>query len=119
MHGTISRQPGLFASHSRERMRGITGPVYRAIRGGTNLAGADDKMIAVFGKDNGPAIRKVSARFVELCRNLGLLTKASVAIDGSKFKVVEQSRQELHPRESRAAPGAALRLRKPGLQRAK
>ncbi|MGA7323096.1 MAG: hypothetical protein WBX25_01110, partial [Rhodomicrobium sp.] len=41
---------------------------------------------ADFRKDNGPAIRKVCARFVELCRKLGLLTKASVAIDGSKFK---------------------------------
>ena len=29
-----------------------------------------------------------SARFVELCREIGLLTTASVAIDGSKFKVV-------------------------------
>ena len=48
----------------------------------------DDKVIADFRKDNGPAIRKVCARFVELCRKLGLLTKASVAIDGSKFKAV-------------------------------
>jgi transposase len=48
----------------------------------------DDKTIADFRKDNGPAIKKVCARFVELCRNMGLLTKASVAIDGSKFKAV-------------------------------
>ncbi len=48
----------------------------------------DDKVIADFRKDNGPAIRKVCARFVELCRKLRLLTKASVAIDGSKFKAV-------------------------------
>jgi transposase len=48
----------------------------------------DDKVIADFRKDNGPAIRKVCARFVELCRTLGLLAKASVAIDGSKFKAV-------------------------------
>lgn len=48
----------------------------------------DDKVIADFRKDNGPAIRKVCAQFVELCRKLGLLTKASVAIDGSKFKAV-------------------------------
>jgi transposase len=48
----------------------------------------DHKTIADFRKDNGPAIRKVCARFVELCRELGLLTKASVAIDGSKFKAV-------------------------------
>src|SRR6266851_158313 len=48
----------------------------------------DHKTIADFRKDNGPAIRKVCARFVELCRVMGLLTKASVAIDGSKFKAV-------------------------------
>ena len=48
----------------------------------------DDKVIADFRKDNGPAIRKVCAQFVELCRRIGLLTKASVAIDGSKFKAV-------------------------------
>jgi transposase len=30
----------------------------------------------------------VCARFVELCREMGLLAKASVAIDGSKFKAV-------------------------------
>ena len=39
-------------------------------------------------KDNGLALRKVCARFVELCREMGLLTTASVAIDGSKFKAV-------------------------------
>src|SRR6185295_1206353 len=48
----------------------------------------DHKTIANFRKDNGPAIKKVCARFVELCRRMGLLTKASVAIDGSKFKAV-------------------------------
>ena len=48
----------------------------------------DDKTIADFRKDNGPAIRKVCAQFVTLCRQMGLLTKASVAIDGSKFKAV-------------------------------
>jgi transposase len=48
----------------------------------------DHKTIADFRKDNGPALRKVCARFVTLCRRLGLLAKASVAIDGSKFKAV-------------------------------
>jgi hypothetical protein len=48
----------------------------------------DHKTIADFRKDNGPAIRKVCAQFVELCRKIGLLTKPSVAIDGSKFKAV-------------------------------
>jgi len=48
----------------------------------------DHKTIADFRKDNGPAIRKVCARFIALCRTMGLLTQASVAIDGSKFKAV-------------------------------
>jgi transposase len=48
----------------------------------------DHKTVADFRKDNGPAIGKVCARFVELCREMGLLAKASVAIDGSKFKAV-------------------------------
>src|SRR5215510_296429 len=48
----------------------------------------DHKTIADFRKDNGPAIGKVCARFVGLCRTIGLLTTASVAIDGSKFKAV-------------------------------
>jgi transposase len=48
----------------------------------------DHKTIADFRKDNGTAIRKVCGQFVALCRELGLLTQASVAIDGSKFKAV-------------------------------
>jgi hypothetical protein len=48
----------------------------------------DHKTIADFRKDNGAAIRKVCAQFVALCREIGLLTNASVAIDGSKFKAV-------------------------------
>jgi len=48
----------------------------------------DHKTIADFRKDNGKAIRQVCARFVDLCREIGLLATASVAIDGSKFKAV-------------------------------
>jgi transposase len=48
----------------------------------------DHKTISDFRRDNGPAIRKVCAQFVALCRAIGLLTTASVAIDGSKFKAV-------------------------------
>src|SRR3954451_19822332 len=54
----------------------------------TGRLAPDHKTIADFRKDNGPAIKKVCAQFVELCRKMGLLTKASVAIDGSKFKAV-------------------------------
>ena len=48
----------------------------------------DFKTIADFRKDNGKAIREVCRAFVALCRELDLLSEASVAIDGSKFKAV-------------------------------
>ena len=48
----------------------------------------DHKTIADYRKVNGLGLRKVCARFVELCREMGLLATASVAIDGSKFKAV-------------------------------
>jgi transposase len=48
----------------------------------------DFKTIADFRKDNGAAIRAVCGQFVELCRRLKLFTHAVVAIDGSKFKAV-------------------------------
>ena len=37
----------------------------------------DHKTIADFRKDNGPAIKKVCAQFVALCRKMGLLAKAA------------------------------------------
>jgi transposase len=48
----------------------------------------DHKTIADFRKDNGRSIRQVCARFIMLCRSLGLFKASSVAIDGSKFKAV-------------------------------
>src|SRR6516164_6527469 len=48
----------------------------------------DFKTIANFRKDNGRAIRKVCRQFIVLCRQLNLFTEAMVAIDGSKFKAV-------------------------------
>ena len=54
----------------------------------TGRLAPDFKTIADFRKDNGVAIRAVCARFVVLCRELGLFTRAVVAIDGSKFKAV-------------------------------
>ncbi|MFQ5567640.1 MAG: IS1182 family transposase, partial [Paracoccaceae bacterium] len=48
----------------------------------------DHKTIADFRKDNGAAIRKLCAQFVALCRGLELFADGSVAIDGSKFKAV-------------------------------
>ncbi len=44
---------------------------------------SDLKTIADFRKDNGCAVRKVYTRFILLCREMGLLSLASVAIDRS------------------------------------
>ena len=54
----------------------------------TGRLAPDHKTIADFRRDNGAAIKKVCAQFVDLCRQMGLLAKASVAVDGSKFKAV-------------------------------
>src|SRR5213595_3604779 len=54
----------------------------------TGRLAPDFKTIADFRKDNGAAIQSVCRQFVELCRGLKLFTGAVVAIDGSKFKAV-------------------------------
>ena len=48
----------------------------------------DFKTIADFRKNNGKAIRAVCREFIVLCRQLNLFADAIVAIDGSKFKAV-------------------------------
>src|SRR4030088_3292927 len=48
----------------------------------------DFKTIADCRRGNGEAIQSVCRQFVELCRRLKLFTRAVVAIDGSKFKAV-------------------------------
>ncbi len=48
----------------------------------------DFKTIANFHKNNGKAIRGICRQFVVLCQQLGLFSEALVAIDGSKFKAV-------------------------------
>jgi len=54
----------------------------------TERLSPDFKTIADFRKDNGKAIRRVCREFVLLCRRLDLFSQAIVAIDGSKFKAV-------------------------------
>ncbi len=54
----------------------------------TGRLAPDFKTIANFRCDNGAAIRAVCGQFVMLCRNLGLFAQAVVAVDGSKFKAV-------------------------------
>lgn len=48
----------------------------------------DHKTIANFRRDNGAAIQGACRQFVELCRDLRLFAGATVAVDGSKFKAV-------------------------------
>jgi transposase len=57
----------------------------------------DFKTIANFRKDNGLAIRKVCRQFIVLCRKLDLFTEAIVAIDGSKFKAVNNRDKNFTP----------------------
>ncbi|MGB5706451.1 MAG: IS1182 family transposase [Arenicellales bacterium] len=53
----------------------------------------DFKTIADFRKDNGEAIRAVCREFIMLCHQLNLFSEAIVAIDGSKFKAVNNRRK--------------------------
>ena len=57
----------------------------------------DFKTIADFRKDNGKAIREVCRAFVAVARQLELLSAASVAIDGSKFKAVNARDKNFSP----------------------
>jgi len=54
----------------------------------TGRLAPDFKTIADFRRDNGEAIGKVCKEFVLLCRRLKLFTDGIIAIDGSKFKAV-------------------------------
>jgi transposase len=54
----------------------------------TGRLAPDFKTIANFRQANGAAIRSVCGQFIILCRQLGLFTRAVVAIDGSKMKAV-------------------------------
>jgi transposase len=57
----------------------------------------DFKTIADFRKDNGAAIRATCRQFVMLCRQLDLFSEAVVAIDGSKFKAVNNRDKNFTP----------------------
>src|SRR3954464_11786219 len=76
----------------------------------------DHKTIANFPKDNGGAIRKVCARFITLCRAMGLFSEVSVAIDGSKFKAVNNrdknfTRAKMERRPARVKESGGRHLR--------
>ena len=62
----------------------------------------DFKTIADFRKDNGPAIQKVGREFISMCRGLDLFADAIVAIDGSKFKAVNNRDKNFTPHKVKA-----------------
>jgi transposase len=68
----------------------------------TGRLAPDFKTIADFRRDNGEAIRKVCREFVELSRQLGLFGEAVVAIDGSKFKAVNNRDKNFTPHKLKA-----------------
>jgi hypothetical protein len=61
----------------------------------TGRLAPDFKTIADFRRDNGKAIRSVFREFIVLCRRLNLFSEAIVAIDGSKFKAVNNRDKNL------------------------
>src|ERR1700683_1014135 len=62
----------------------------------------DFKTIADFRKDNGNAIRSVCREFIVMCRELKLFSEAIVAIDGSKFKAVNNRDKNFTDRKLKA-----------------
>jgi hypothetical protein len=68
----------------------------------TGRLAPDFKTIADFRRDNGEAIRKVCKEFVLLCRRLKLFTDGIVAIDGSKFKAVNNRDKNFTDRKLQA-----------------
>jgi transposase len=68
----------------------------------TGRLSPDFKTIADFRRDNGKAIRRVCREFVVLCRSLNLFSEAIVAIDGSKFKAVNNRDKNFTDRKLKA-----------------
>jgi len=63
----------------------------------TERLAPDHKTIADFRKDNGKAIQRVCVAFRRLCQRLDLFAEAIVAIDGSKFKAVNNRDKNFTP----------------------
>ena len=68
----------------------------------TGRLAPDFKTIADFRRDNSEAIRKVCKEFVLLCRRMKLFTEGIVAIDGSKFKAVNNRDKNFTDRKLQA-----------------
>lgn len=57
----------------------------------------DFKTIADFRKDNGKGIKNVCRKFVDLCRQINMFDDSAFAIDGSKFKAVNNKAKNYTP----------------------
>jgi len=68
----------------------------------TGCLAPDFKTIADFRRDNGEAIRRVCREFVELSRQFGLFGDGVVAVDGSKFKAVNNRDKNFTPHKLKA-----------------
>ena|SRR5690348_7221470 len=68
----------------------------------TGRLAPDFKTIADFRRDNGAAIRQVCREFIELGRQVGLFAEAVLAVDGSKFKAVNNRDKNFTPHKLKA-----------------
>jgi transposase len=59
----------------------------------------DFKTIADVRKDNGKGIKNACRQFVELCRQMNMFSDAVFAIDGSKFKAVNNRSRNYTPKK--------------------
>jgi hypothetical protein len=59
----------------------------------------DFKTIADFRKDNGKGIKNACLQFVELCRQMNMFGDSVFAIDGSKFKAVNNKSKNYTPKK--------------------
>lgn len=57
----------------------------------------DFKTIADFRKNNGKSIKNICRQFVELCRQMNMFSESPIAIDGSKFKAVNNKSRNYTP----------------------
>lgn len=62
----------------------------------------DFKTIADFRKDNGQAIRNVCRQFILICQEMDMFGESEVAIDGSKFKAVNNRDKNFTDRKLKA-----------------
>jgi transposase len=63
----------------------------------TGRLAPDFKTIADFRRDHGAAIQRVCRDFVLVCARIGLFAGAAVAVDGSKFKAVNNRDKNFTP----------------------